>query len=110
MFGHGTGPIVVQETVCTGNESSITACQYNSIITNQCSHGNDAGVKCYNSSGPSDVCTLGSVRLVGGDNDKFGNVEVCLGNEWGTVCDDEWDNIDSSVVCGQLGYPRGMSI
>ncbi len=109
VFGHGTGPILLRDTQCLGDELSLSDC-LSSSITGQCSHGNDAGVRCYNSSGPSDVCALGSVRLVGGDSDRLGNVEVCLGNEWGTVCDDKWNRINSDVVCGQLGYPRGTLI
>ena len=47
-------------------------------------------------------CATGEVRLAGGLNSNEGRVEICLNNEWGTVCDQMWDVADASVVCRQL--------
>ena len=49
-------------------------------------------------------CADGELRLAGGYIANEGRVEICVNNEWGTVCDDSWESNDATVVCRQLGY------
>ncbi len=37
---------------------------------------------------------------------RHGRVEICKGESFTTVCSNEWDNADASVVCSQLGFAR----
>ena len=50
------------------------------------------------------VCNDNDIRLVGTDTPTQGRLEVCLYGVWGSVCDDQWTERNSEVVCRQLGY------
>ena len=44
------------------------------------------------------------VRLTRGDTVNQGLVEVYCNGQWGTVCDDFFDQNDADTICRQLGY------
>ena len=53
----------------------------------------------------------GEVRLVGGDTDSEGTIEVCTNSVWGLITDAGWDENDAHVVCRQLNLPvNGMYV
>ncbi|XP_071836651.1 scavenger receptor cysteine-rich domain-containing protein DMBT1-like isoform X2 [Apostichopus japonicus] len=91
-FGQGSGSIWLDNVACSGSEQHIAECGRNDWGVHDCSHGEDASVSC------------GPVRLVGGVSLLEGRVEVYHDGQWGTICDDLWDDNDASVICRQLGY------
>ncbi|KAH3795441.1 hypothetical protein DPMN_148992 [Dreissena polymorpha] len=50
------------------------------------------------------------VQLVNGPNKRSGRVEIIIGTERGTVCDDNWDDNDAKVICKMLGYDGGKAL
>ncbi|KFU92722.1 Deleted in malignant brain tumors 1 protein, partial [Chaetura pelagica] len=114
QFGHGVGTIWMDDTNCTGMETSLSSCPARPWSHNNCYHSEDAGVVCSGDkcsfgvthsggSWGSDVSKFLPVRLVDGPGDCAGRVEMLFRGSWGTVCDDSWDFQDAKVVCRQLG-------
>jgi len=44
------------------------------------------------------------IRLVGSQSPREGRLEVKVGGHWGTVCDDDFGNMDAGVACYMLGF------
>ena len=48
------------------------------------------------------VCDEGDARLVNGDIEQEGRLEVCTNGVWGTVCNTLFSTTDGYVACKQL--------
>ncbi|CAL8258546.1 unnamed protein product [Lota lota] len=109
QYGEGAGLILLDEVQCRGPEDSLLACGHAAWGRHDCSHSEDVGVSCQPAPESNDMPgpptpTGPLVRLVAGESRREGRVEVFLGGQWGSVCDDGWNDLNAAVVCRQLGY------
>ena len=50
-------------------------------------------------------CDSGDMRLADGGSESEGRVEICsYGGTWGTVCDSQWTDNHTAVVCRHFGF------
>ncbi|XP_069741458.1 neurotrypsin [Narcine bancroftii] len=98
FFGPGPGTAHMDVVHCHGDEAALVLCRHSPTADGTCGRHHEAGVMC----GPPEGSML-PIRLVGGKEHYKGRVEVFHDGQWGTVCDDQWDDLDAEVVCRQLG-------
>nr|AEK66129.1 WC1-nd2 [Bos taurus] len=93
-FRAGSGPIWLDDLNCTGKESHVWRCPSRGWGRHDCRHKEDAGVIC------SEFLAL---RMVSGDQQCAGCLEVFYNGTWGSVCRSPMKDITVSMICSQLG-------
>uniref|UniRef100_A0A7N4PPY6 Lysyl oxidase homolog n=1 Tax=Sarcophilus harrisii TaxID=9305 RepID=A0A7N4PPY6_SARHA len=99
----GMGPIHLSEVRCSGREASLWNCPHKNITAEDCSHAQDAAVRC----NLPYTGVEATIRLSGGRSRYEGRVEVQVGGpgspRWGLICGDDWGTLEAMVACRQLG-------
>ena len=126
-FGEGTGPIWIDELVCSSSAASILECSHRGWGVHNCRHREDAGVRCkrieptkpsemplrlscpgYTQSGTCEVCASKQHPGQGDCTPQAavqGIVEALYNNEWRPVSLHGWNENSARIVCNELGYP-----
>ncbi|GLI60548.1 hypothetical protein VaNZ11_002705 [Volvox africanus] len=116
----------VTNVSCVGSESRLADCGRNAWGNlASCASAETAGVICnFTDSGSASTETIidpehayasypcdGEWQLhLDGSSTSSGRLSVCLKGTWGSICDDQWDDLDASAACRQLGFSGGTAL
>ncbi|XP_071796352.1 scavenger receptor cysteine-rich type 1 protein M130-like [Asterias amurensis] len=93
---------------CQGNESRLIDCSFKNIFP-QCSFFKTSGVVC-STNDTGDAKPTIDIRLVDGQNEQSGRVEINVGGLWGSICDTDWDMADAMVICRHFGWKASRAV
>ena len=90
---------------CTGDESSLEQCSKNTLSPSATSYSSSpvVSVICQGNTTSQPECSSGNLRLVSGERESEGRVEICVEGS-GELCDSGWDQREALVVCRQSGF------
>ncbi|KAI1242152.1 scavenger receptor cysteine-rich type 1 protein M130, partial [Lamprotornis superbus] len=100
-YGRGSGPTWLDHIECTEQHSSLWQCQSDPWNPQSCDkRAEETHITCIDRE---------KLRVIGGEDECSGRVEMWHQGSWGTICDDTWDVADANVVCRQLGCGSAVS-
>ncbi|NWR00362.1 C163A protein, partial [Paradoxornis webbianus] len=100
-YGRGSGPTWLDHIECTEQHSSLWQCQSDPWHHQSCNNrAEETHITCTDRE---------KLRVMGGEDECSGRVEMWHEGSWGTICDDAWDVADANVVCRQLGCGSAVS-
>uniref|UniRef100_A0AAX7SMI9 Lysyl oxidase homolog n=1 Tax=Astatotilapia calliptera TaxID=8154 RepID=A0AAX7SMI9_ASTCA len=118
-YGKGEGRIWLDNVHCTGSEKSLAHCESNGFGVSDCKHSEDVSVVCSSKRIPgfkfirnqanSQEVEEVRIRATYSHRKRIpiteGFLEVKDGGKWRQICNEDWNQMNSRVICGMQGFP-----
>ncbi|XP_034022951.1 lysyl oxidase homolog 2A [Thalassophryne amazonica] len=124
-YGKGEGRIWLDNVHCSGTEKTLAQCRSNGFGVSDCKHSEDVGVVCNQKRIPG----FNFIRTKANSEEYFpvqvedvriratysqrkripiteGFLEVKDGGKWRQICNEDWTEMNTRVICGMYGFPE----